>query len=45
MMTADGTKLLDFSTGIGVANVGHCHPKVVKAVQEQAEKIMHAQVR
>ncbi|CAM9355147.1 unnamed protein product, partial [Sphacelaria rigidula] len=42
--TSDGTRLLDFSTGIGVANVGHCHPKVVKAVQEQAGKIMHAQV-
>ena len=43
--TDDGTRLLDFSTGIGVANLGHCHPKVVKAVQEQAGRIMHAQVR
>ncbi|CAM9371598.1 unnamed protein product [Discosporangium mesarthrocarpum] len=42
--TDDGTRLLDFSTGIGVANIGHCHPRVVKAVQDQAARIMHAQV-
>ena len=44
VQTDEGVRLLDFSTGIGVVNVGHCHPKVVKAVQEQAGRIMHAQV-
>jgi len=39
----DGRKLLDYSTGIGVTNTGHCHPKVVKAAQEQLEKIVHSQ--
>lgn len=30
-------------TGIGATSTGHCHPHVVKAVQEQAGKIVHAQ--
>ncbi|KAI9245154.1 pyridoxal phosphate-dependent transferase [Sporodiniella umbellata] len=37
-------KYLDLSTGIGVTNTGHCHPTVVKAVQEQATKLSHGQV-
>jgi acetylornithine/succinyldiaminopimelate/putrescine aminotransferase len=37
-------KYLDLISGIGVSNVGHCHPKVVKAVQEQTEKFMHLMV-
>ena len=40
----DGGKWLDFVVGIAVVNTGHCHPKVVKAVQEQAAKIPHAQM-
>ncbi|KAI8994714.1 pyridoxal phosphate-dependent transferase [Pilobolus umbonatus] len=40
----DGKKYLDLTTGIGVTNTGHCHPTVVKAVQEQVGKISHAQV-
>ncbi len=40
----DGARYLDFTSGIGVTNTGHCHPKVVQAVQEQAAKLMHAQV-
>jgi len=39
----DGTRYLDFTCGIGVTNVGHCHPKVVRAVQEQAAKLLHGQ--
>jgi hypothetical protein len=31
----DGKKYLDFSCGIAVTNTGHCHPKVVKAAQQQ----------
>ncbi len=38
---ADGLILYDFTSGIGIHNVGHCHPKVVSAVQEQAAQLMH----
>lgn len=38
---ADGKEYLDFAAGIAVLNIGHCHPAVVKAIQEQAEKLMH----
>ena len=37
----DGNRFLDFAAGIAVANTGHCHPKVVKAIQQQAEKFIH----
>lgn len=39
----DGDRYLDFTSGIGVTNTGHCHPQVVKAIQEQAEKLIHGQ--
>jgi 4-aminobutyrate aminotransferase len=39
----DGKKYLDFTCGIGVTNTGHCHPKVVEAIREQAGKFIHAQ--
>jgi 4-aminobutyrate aminotransferase len=42
--TDDGRKLLDFTSGIGVTNTGHCHPKVVEAIREQAGNFIHAQV-
>lgn len=42
--TTGGERYLDFTSGIGVTNTGHAHPQVVKAVQDQAAKIMHAQV-
>ena len=41
--TDDGRKLLDFTCGIGVTNTGHCHPKVVDAIREQAGLFLHAQ--
>jgi 4-aminobutyrate aminotransferase len=41
--TDDGKKLLDFTSGIGVTNTGHCHPKVVEAIREQAGLFLHAQ--
>src|SRR5512134_3869825 len=41
--TTDGRKLLDFTCGIGVTNTGHCHPKVVEAIREQAGQFIHAQ--
>lgn len=37
----DGNTLLDFTSGIGVLNVGHSHPKIVKAIQDQAAKLVH----
>lgn len=44
LYTTDGEKYLDFSTGIGVTNLGHCHPRVTEAVREQLGKLWHAQV-
>jgi predicted acetylornithine/succinylornithine family transaminase len=38
---ADGKRYLDFLTGISVCSVGHCHPEVVKAVRDQAHRLMH----
>jgi 4-aminobutyrate aminotransferase/(S)-3-amino-2-methylpropionate transaminase len=37
----EGRELIDFAGGIGVMNVGHCHPKVVAAIKDQAEKYTH----
>lgn len=37
----DGMTYLDFTAGIAVHNVGHCHPKVVKAIQDQAATLGH----
>lgn len=37
----DGNQFLDFAAGIAVNSTGHSHPKVVKAIQEQAEKFIH----
>jgi predicted acetylornithine/succinylornithine family transaminase len=39
---ADGNEYLDFLAGISVLNVGHCHPRVVAAVCEQAGRLLHA---
>lgn len=41
--STDGRKHLDFACGIGVLSTGHCHPRVVKAIQEQAAQIIMAQ--
>jgi 4-aminobutyrate aminotransferase len=37
----DGNRFLDFAAGIAVASTGHSHPKVVKAIHDQAEKFIH----
>ena len=37
----EGKEYLDFVAGIGVCNLGHCHPRVVQAVREQAGKLLH----
>jgi acetylornithine/N-succinyldiaminopimelate aminotransferase len=39
---ADGHAYLDFLSGISVCNAGHCHPRVVDAVREQAGRLIHA---
>jgi 4-aminobutyrate aminotransferase len=39
----DGRKILDFTCGIGVTNTGHCHPKVVEAIRNQAGLLLHGQ--
>lgn len=41
VIDADGNEYLDFCGGIGVANVGHNHPKVVAAVKAQADRFLH----
>src|ERR1700676_1154559 len=37
----DGNRFLDFAAGIAVCSTGHCHPKVVAAIQEQAADLIH----
>jgi acetylornithine aminotransferase len=37
----DGKEYLDFLAGVAVNNLGHCHPKVVAALQDQAGKLLH----
>lgn len=41
MTDVDGREFIDFAGGIGVNNVGHCHPKVVAAIKEQADQLIH----
>jgi len=38
---ADGKEYLDFLGGVAVNNLGHCHPKVVAALQKQAAELIH----
>ncbi|SHN09739.1 acetylornithine/N-succinyldiaminopimelate aminotransferase [Cyclobacterium lianum] len=38
---ADGKEYIDMLAGIAVNNLGHCHPKVVAAIQDQAAELMH----
>ncbi|WLR53181.1 4-aminobutyrate--2-oxoglutarate transaminase [Bacillus tianshenii] len=37
----DGNQYIDFAGGIGIQNIGHCHPKVVQAIQDQAAQSVH----
>jgi 4-aminobutyrate aminotransferase/(S)-3-amino-2-methylpropionate transaminase len=41
IIDVDGNTLVDFAGGVGVLNVGHGHPTVVQAIQEQAERLVH----
>ena len=37
----DGNRFLDFTAGIAVCSTGHCHPRVVAAIQQQAARLLH----
>ena len=37
----DGNRFLDFTAGIAVVSTGHCHPRVVEAIQKQAAELIH----
>ncbi len=39
-----GNQYTDFTSGIGVINTGHCHPKVVEAIKQQAEQLLFGQM-
>jgi 4-aminobutyrate aminotransferase len=41
VIDVDGNRFLDFNAGIAVAATGHCHPRVVEAIQRQAARIIH----
>ena len=41
----DGNSFLDFAAGIAVCSTGHCHPKVVDAIQKQAAELIHIYVK
>ncbi len=43
VVDVDGNEYLDFTAGIAAASTGHCHPKVVQAIAEQATRFIHAQ--
>ena len=42
LYATDGRKFLDFTSGIAVTSLGHCHPHLIKAVTEQAQKLWHS---
>ncbi len=43
LTTIDGERYLDYTSGIGVTNTGHAHPRVAAAVAEQASRLLHGQ--
>ena len=43
LVTTDGERYLDYSSGIGVANTGHAHPRVAEAIALQASRLLHGQ--
>ena len=43
LVTTEGERYLDYSSGIGVTNTGHAHPRVAAAVAAQASKLLHGQ--
>src|SRR3989337_2191976 len=43
LITTDGERYLDYSSGIGVVNTGHAHPRVAAAIAAQATRLIHGQ--
>ncbi|MER5768600.1 aspartate aminotransferase family protein [Streptomyces sp. NPDC001985] len=43
LFDADDRRYLDFTSGVGVTSTGHCHPRVVEAVQRQSGRLIHGQ--
>ncbi|NBP83563.1 aminotransferase class III-fold pyridoxal phosphate-dependent enzyme, partial [bacterium] len=43
LIDRSGERWLDYTSGIGVVNTGHAHPKVAAAIAEQATKLIHGQ--
>src|SRR5207237_2283934 len=41
VIDVDGNRFLDCNAGIAVVATGHCHPRVVKAIQDQAARLIH----
>ena len=41
VVDVDGNRFLDMNAGIAVVATGHCHPRVVRAIQEQAGRLIH----
>ncbi|MCH2544768.1 MAG: aspartate aminotransferase family protein [Alphaproteobacteria bacterium] len=41
LISTDNKKYLDFGSGIAVNSLGHCHPKLIQALQEQSSKLWH----
>ena len=37
----DEKEYIDFASGLGTTNLGHCHPKIIKAVRDQVETLIH----
>lgn len=44
LYTPENKAIMDLVSGFAVSNIGHCHPNVVQAVKEQAERYMHVSV-
>jgi acetylornithine/N-succinyldiaminopimelate aminotransferase len=42
LYTTDGRKFLDFTSGIAVTSLGHCHPHVIEAITKQAGTLWHS---
>jgi len=42
LYSTDGRKFLDFTSGIAVTSLGHCHPRLIEAVTAQAQKLWHS---
>jgi 4-aminobutyrate aminotransferase len=41
---AQGNRHIDFTSGIGVVNTGHCHPRIVKSIKDQADRLLFGQM-